>query len=194
MSIWTSKPTAFVLIAALAGCVGVGGFSTPRSAPVLGGALNVGVPAGYCVDRKASREKKDSAVILMGRCADNLSAAAALVTVSVGPGGSAGVMTAGGPALAAFFKSPQGRATLSRDGRASDVRVLQAIGVGTALLLHLTDREQGEYWRAVVGMSGRLVTISASGTEESPLPPELGRKLVDQSLAALTLANPAPQR
>ena len=38
-----------------------------------------------------------TAVILMGRCTDAMKAKPALITVSIGQGGSAGVMTAGGP-------------------------------------------------------------------------------------------------
>ncbi len=189
MSTWISKLAFPAALLALAACVAPGGFTSTRSAPVLGGALNVGVPAGYCIDRRASRESGDTAVILMGRCADNLSAAPAVITVSVGQSASGGVMTAGGPTLAAFFRSDQGRATLSRDGRAGDVQVVQAVGVGEALLLHIRDRRQGDYWRAVVGIGGRLVTLSATGSDSSPLPPAEGRKLIDLSLAVLQKAN-----
>lgn len=189
MSTWISKAAALLCALALAACQVEGGFGTTRSAPVLNGALTVAVPAGYCVDRGASREKGDSAVVIMGRCADTASVPPALVTVAVGQGGSSGVMTAGGQALAAFFTSPQGRATLSRDGRARDIRVIEAIGAGDALLLHLTDREVGEYWRGIVGLKGRLVTVSATGTPAVPLSPAEGRKLIDRLLAAMTAAN-----
>jgi hypothetical protein len=189
MSTWISKAAALLCALALAACQVEGGFGTTRTAPVLNGALSFAVPSGYCVDRSASREKGDSAVVIMGRCSDTASVTAALITVAVGQGGSAGVMTAGGPALAAFFTSPQGRATLSRDGRARDIRVIEAIGAGDALLLHLTDREVGEYWRGVVGVKGRLVTVSATGTPGVPLSPAEGRKLIDRLLAAMASAN-----
>ncbi len=190
MSTWTNNAAALALtLATLVACVAPGSFTSTRSAPVLNGALNVGVPAGYCVDRRASRESRDTAVILMGRCADNLSAAAAVITVSVGQPASGGVMTAGGPALAAFFRSSQGRATLSRDGRAGDVQLLQVVGLGNAMMLLIRDRRQGDYWRAVVAVKGRLVTLSATGTDRAPLPPAEGRKLLDRSLAALEQAN-----
>ena len=184
-----------VLMAAaltLASCQLGSGFTSSRAAPVLGGALQIGVPPGYCIDGKASREAKDSAVILMGRCSDAMKATPALITVSIGRGGSAGVMTAGGPALAAFFSSNQGRATLSRTGRASDVRVIAALGVGDAFLLHLDDRSAGEYWRAVIGVKSRLITLSATGTEAVPLDPALGRIVLEQALQALRKANLPP--
>ena len=95
----------------------------------------------------------------------------------------------GGAALAAFFASAQGRATLSRDGRASDVRVIEALSVGDAFLMHLQDRDLGDYWRAVVGIKGRLVTLSATGTPAVPLNPKDGRKVLDAELNAMRLAN-----
>ncbi|MDZ4309839.1 MAG: hypothetical protein U1A24_04690 [Cypionkella sp.] len=177
---------------ALTGCQIGSGFTSSRTAPVLGGALQVGVPPGYCIDGKASRESRDTAVILMGRCSDAMTAKPALITVSIGQGGSAGVMTAGGPALAAFFTSAQGRATLARSGRAGDVRIIAALGSGDAFLLHLQDRNVGEYWRAVIGVKGRLVTLSATGTEELRLDPAEGRILLEKALDALRAANKAP--
>lgn len=180
-----------ILLLALAACQPGSGFTSSRAAPVLGGALQIGVPPGYCIDGRASRESKDAAVILMGRCSDAITATPALITVSIGQGGSAGVMTAGGPALAAFFGSAQGRATLARTGRAADVRIIAALGAGDAFLLHLQDRSAGEYWRAVVGVKSRLVTVSATGTEAVPLDPAEGRKVLNLALDALRAANPS---
>jgi len=173
----------------LAACVGGTGFTSSRSAPVLGGAMQVGVPPGYCIDGKASRETRNGAVILMGRCTDAMKAKPALISVSVGQAGSGGVMTAGGPALAAFFTSGQGKATLSRDGRAKDIKVLEALSSGDAFLLHLQDRTVGEYWRAVISIRGRLVTVSTTGTAEVPLPPADSRALLELTLKALRSAN-----
>ena len=193
MSIWISKAPVLGAIFALilaAGCVPQTGIGSSRSAPILGGALQIGVPAGYCIDGSASRERGDNAVILMGRCNDAARAIPALVSVSVGQAASAGVMTAGGAALAGYFTSAQGRATLSRDGRASDIKVVEALGAGDAILLHLQDRQTGDYWRAVTGIKGRLVTISATGTPELPLTAADSRKVLDSVLIALRKANP----
>ncbi len=166
----------------LAGCYLDAGYGSMRAVPVLDGAVAVGVPAGSCIDKDARRAGADTAVILMGRCSDAVRAKPALITVSIGRGGSAGVLMAGGPALAAFFTSKEGRRMLSRDGRAGDVAVIAALGVGDAFYLHLNDCFQGEYRRGVVGVHGRLLTVSATGTETVPLPPEDGRALVDASL------------
>ncbi|MBL4927067.1 cation transport ATPase [Fuscibacter oryzae] len=171
---------------ALAACQVAG---SARQAPVLGGAVTMGLPAGYCIDRSTSREGADSAVIIMGRCNSDASAVPAIVTATVGRPGSAGVMTASPAELAAFFATTEGRATLSRDGKARDVRLISAVTSGNALLLHLVDRKQGEYWRAFVGARGRLVSISASGTPGIPLAPEAGRQVLDAFVAALATAN-----
>ena len=192
MQTLTRLTAVFCIGMALASCQIGSGFTSSRTAPVLGGALQVGVPPGYCIDGKASRESRDSAVMLMGRCTDAMTAAPALITVSIGQGGSAGVMTAGGPALATFLSSKQGRATLSRSGRAGDVKVIAALGSGDAFLLHLQDRNVGEYWRAVIGMKARLVTISATGTDDVRLDPAEGRKILEKTLDALRAANKAP--
>lgn len=156
---------------------------------MLGGAVTMGLPAGYCIDRSASREAEDTAVVIMGRCNSGASAVPAIVTAAVGRPGSAGVMTASPAELAAFFATPQGRATLSRDGKAGDVRLIAAVTSGHALLLHLADRRQGEYWRAFAGVRGRLVSISASGTPGIPLAPDAGRKVLDAFVTALATAN-----
>ena len=193
MSTWTSKCAFSAVIAAfmLSGCVPQSGIGSSRSAPVLGGALQIGVPPGYCIDGSTSRERGDNAVILMGRCNDGADAIPALVSVSIGQAASGGVMAAGGSALAGFFTSKQGRATLSRDGRASDIKVIEALGVGDAFLLHLQDRRAGDYWRAVIGIKGRLVTISATGTPELPLTAADSRKVLESVLSALRKANPS---
>ena len=195
MSTWINSGLFRASFAAvfIAACVPQTGIGSSRSAPVLGGALQIGVPPGYCIDGGASRERGDNAVILMGRCNDAAKAIPALISVSVGQAGSAGVMSAGGTELAAFFTSAQGRATLSRDGRASDIKVVEALGVADAFLLRLQDRRSGEYWRAVIGVQGRLVTISATGTPELPLTTADSRAVLDSALIALRKANATAQ-
>lgn len=170
----------------------LGGLIGPREVAVLGDALIVRAPRGYCVDKNSARGGEDTAALLIGRCAPGGHVKAALVTVGVGRSGSAGVMTAGVEALRDFMSSAQGRALLSRSGKANDLAVLESGVVKGRLLLHLMDREAGEYWRAVIGLRGRLVTISAMGSPDAPLPPSEGRKLVDQTVDALLRANPQP--
>lgn len=173
----------------LGGCVVPGGGI--RSVALLDGAVVAAAPAGYCIAPGAGQRGEDSAVVLMGRCSDRSEADPAVVTLSVGAAGSAGAMTAGGEALVTYFRSADGRAMLSREGRASDVRVLEAVGRADAFFLHVEDAAVGDYWRALTGVKGRLVTVSVAGPEGQALPPAKGRALVEAAVAALRRANPA---
>jgi hypothetical protein len=184
MSTWISK--ALVLSLLLSGCVTPVG--TPKSAPVLGGAMQVGVPAGYCIDRTAGREDDDTAIVVMGRCREDSPVLPAVLTAAIGPAASAGVLAGGGgEALAAYFTSDAGRAALSRSGRANDVTVLVAKSVGTAFVMRIRDSGAGEYWRGVEPAAGRLVTITvdAPGADAAA-----GEAVLLQSLAAMRRANP----
>lgn len=186
-------PRLLLPLALLAAC-DIGGLTGPREVAVLGDALIVRAPQGYCVDVQSARGGEDTAALLIGRCTPGGHVTAALLTVTVGRAGSAGVMAAGVEALRGFMSSPSGRRMLARSGRAEDVQVLESGVVSGRLLLHLLDSEAGEYWRAVAGLRGRLVTISAMGAADAPLPPDEGRKLVDETLDAMIRANPAPEQ
>lgn len=184
---------AVLALLALAACdlgAGLGGLVGPREVAVLGDALIVRAPQGYCVDKNSARGGEDTAALLIGRCTPGGHVKAALVAIGVGRAGSAGVMAAEPEALRQFMSSDQGRALLARSGRAEDLAVLESGVVEGRLLLHLLDRDAGEYWRAVIGLNGRLVTISALGAADAPLAPEEGRKLVDRTVEALMKANP----
>ena len=72
------------------------------------------------------------------------------------------------------------------------LKIIAALGSGDAFLLHLQDRNVGEYWRAVIGVKARLVTVSATGTDEIRLDPAEGRKILEKTLDALRAANKPP--
>ncbi len=190
MSTVISRLGGFGLILLFAGCVS--GLGPGRSTAILGGAMAVGAPSGYCVDRSAGHEADDRAIVLIGKCDAASAAVPAVVTVSVGAAGSAAAI-AGGPAmLAEFFTSEAGRKSLSRDGDAGAVRILHAAGSGGALVMRVRDAAVGEYWRAVTALKGRLVTVSVAGTDGAPLDGEAGRALLDRSVEALVAANREP--
>lgn len=189
--------TGLVLLClcAMVACTpGSGGLSGPaRNAEFLNGALKVSPPRGYCIDGTASQSHEDSAVVLMGRCTDAAPVVPAVLSLTVGQAGTSAVLAAGGQALSDYFTSDSGRAAVARSGRASDVRILEAFGKGPegggAFVLHLSDRTVGDYWRAVVGVRGRLVTVSVTPPEDQPLPPAAGRDLLEQVLTGLVQAN-----
>ncbi|MDZ4095319.1 MAG: cation transport ATPase [Paracoccaceae bacterium] len=197
MSIWISKrtPRALILCLALSACLAVGSGAL-RVRPVLGGAINVAAPAGYCIDPAGVMERNATALALIGRCAGATPATRAILTATVGGKGS-GVGIAGqGVELARFFTSSAGRAALSRSGRARTVQVLETLAFGDAFLIRLTDTSpnpygpgQKESWRAVLGLGGRLVTLTVTGTTAAPLNRDTGRALLGAFLAAMQEAN-----
>ncbi len=91
--------------------------------------------------------------------------------------------------MAAFFQSTAGRAALSRTGQAETVRILAASETGGAFLLHVAEANEGDYWRAVFGLSGRLVTLSVQGAEGAALDAAKGRQLLGAAIATLQKAN-----
>lgn len=165
-----------------------------RSIAILDGAVTAAAPSGYCISPGAGVRGTDSAVVLMGRCSADPSSKfpPAVISLSVGPAGSAGVMADGSEALVAFFNTEAGRAALSREGRAGDVSLLSASGREDAFFLHVADRATGEYWRAIRGLRGRLATVSVSGGPTAPLTSGQGRALLDATISAMTAANRIP--
>lgn len=180
-----------VLVSGLAGCVQPAVQDSPKL-PLLGGAIIAAAPDGYCLAPETLRQSQDGAVVLMGRCPGAGGSAPAVVTLSVGAAGSADAARVGDGALVGYFISNDGRAALSRQGRAQDVQVLEAKRSRGAFLLQVSDAAVGEYWRAITGLRGRLVTVSASGPQGRALPPARGRALVEAAVAALRQANPPP--
>lgn len=176
-------------VALLAGCVGGSGFGSSRAAPVLDGAVQVGLPAGYCLDRAATQEAEEAAIAILGRCKAQSRVAPAIITVSIGPSGSATALNAGEEALVGFFTSDAGRATLSRQGKADDVTIIRAFSQDDMFYMRLHDNSAGEYWRAIAALGGRLMTLSVTGVQAGALDQDQGRKVLDQTLMAQRQAN-----
>lgn len=189
-----------ILSTVLAGCVAP---TTPATLatrqPVLAGAVTLAAPQGYCIESRSRLEKDDSALLLIGRCAGETARSPAVLTATVGQTGSAqGIDVEGGGAeIAAFFRSDRGRMALSRRGRAADVTVHQISGIKGALLLRFSDRGptrgkaplQVDGWRALMPVGDRLVTLTVTGLQSSPLTAEAGRALIGQYVDAVRLAN-----
>jgi hypothetical protein len=174
---WTGLVAACLTLAA---CVPAG-----ESAAILDGAVRVGLPAGYCLDPAAGRQEADSAVVVMGRCRQDSAVAPAVISVAVGPDGSGQVLAAPQSYLAGYFMSQTGRAAMAADGRAESVSVQTAKAVGPAIVLRLTDRRTGSYWRGVEEIAGRAVTISVSTGDVAA-----GEAVLTAALDAMRRANP----
>ncbi len=197
MCIWISKLSVLAVVM-LAACVpaggggGTGGGARDTAAPAfLGGAVAVVPPAGYCVNRGASHEERDSAVILMGRCTgQSARIAPALITTSIGNAGSASALAQGPQALSGYFHSTAGRTALSRSGDAKAVLIHQSLVTkGGALVLQVEDRVTGPYWRAFFGLRGRLVSISVTPPDRTSLVSDQAQALMEEAMQAMQVAN-----
>lgn len=192
MSTWISKALSILAVSgALGGCVAPGGTVRTGSAPVLGGALTVALPRNYCIDPKAGHEGPDSAVIIAGRCSAGDPVAAAAITISLGGPGSSEALKSGARALSDWARSKAGRAAFSRNGNAGSVRICQTLVSDGAFLILLEDRHVGAYWRAAIGLKGRLVMISVTPPEGGTLSLEDGRRIVGQVVQTMRRANAA---
>lgn len=186
----------------LAGCLPMPG-AAPRGQSVLGGAVRIAAPGGYCIDPAAGLQAADTALVLIGRCTGGPGTlrAPAILTIAVGRQGTGFEVATSGDELTAFFSSDQGRAALSHTGRAKTVTLLETLVVREAFLMRLRDSSpnpdspgQAESWRAVLAVAGRLVTLTVTGTTRSPLSRDAGRALLDRFVAAMQAANRGPTR
>lgn len=193
MFTWISRASRLALILWLAACqVSPGAFARPeglRQIAVLDGAIQVAAPSGYCVDKGSARQQNDGAVVLIGRCRAGTQVPPALISVTIGGVASASVISDGGVALAAFFETADGRAALSQTGQANNVQIAQTATVEGAFVMRIVDTDVGEYWRAVLGISGRLVTLSVQGPQGSTLAPRAGQQLLSATIATMRRAN-----
>ncbi|MFN3969915.1 MAG: cation transport ATPase [Gemmobacter sp.] len=194
MSIWTSKAAGLAAAFALSGCLGGGGGGARTVNLGAEGApgLAVAAPQGFCVAPDAVARVGASDFVAFARCMGAPGAPALLTATVAGPG-SAGGTDPDAEALAAFFTSDEGRAALSRAGRAGSVTVHEVLQADGAVLVRLTDRaargEAGETWRAVVAVGGRLVTLSVAGGLGTALSAEAGRQMIGAFVRAMRAAN-----
>lgn len=162
---------------ALAGCAEgpqvTSAARAPRQIAVTGDAVVIAAPTGYCIDATATREREDSAIVILARCGEQ-SGHGGVLTATVSP--ENGSRVAGSvDSLAAHFASPRGRAALSRDGNPQSVELLGTVATRDTLYLHLQDRSrpnpglERDYWRAMFDLGDRIATISVRAFRGEPL-------------------------
>lgn len=218
MSTWTSKALQAAALLALAACRVPGGgegfafasrFTGPPPArmAVAGGSVIVAGPRGFCIDREASRDAiGTSALTVLSACRElggGMFAPApehpAVLTAAVAPEGRLIDVAAAEAGLTAYFASPRGRAMLSRSGQAETVELRESFAEDGAYFLHLTDRApfswgatQPDYWRALLQVGGRMVTVAVLALPGRPLERDKGLALLRDFIAALreSAANP----
>ncbi len=204
MFTWISngaRVAALVLALGLAGCVpgDLAQIAAPGAARIVvsGGAVAIAGPAGFCIDRDASRDGDGNAFVLLGPCGGP-GQTPVLLTASVLAGApSAQPLVAAFPDMASFLQSDAGRAALSRSGRAGDVTVAEVLAVKDVMYIRVQDRSgtdgppvEPEYWRAIFSVKGRIVTLSALGLSERPVQAAAKRRLLDAFVARVRRENP----
>ncbi|MEL6642406.1 MAG: hypothetical protein AAFQ79_00615 [Pseudomonadota bacterium] len=213
MSTWISKALIAAAVLTLAACedgfdmgLGIAGQSLTRTAPevvsVTSDSVIVAGPPGYCIDGSATRDTGTAAFVLMGSCASisrdpaqPRPAVPGILTVAVAPSGAPAVADRTRE-LETYVRSEAGRAALSRGGDAQSLEILETITADGALYIHARDVETGrggrigqEYWRALMGVEGHLVTASVVSFADQPMTRDMGLFLLEALAARLRVIN-----
>jgi hypothetical protein len=165
----------------------------PAALPVLDGAVTVAGPRGYCVDTAATAEGATEAFVLMIRCrgADRHPVLAATITALPA---EAAVGAANLAALKEAITGPTGRAYLSRTGAAEDIRIDEAQMQEGAIWLRIHDRGTRapfapDYWRAILPVGARVVTLSVLDARDAPLTRAAGLSILRDFAGRMRAAN-----
>lgn len=191
-------------MALLAACVSLGGgANAPREVQVTADAVTITGPRGYCVDPTAVRNSGDTGFVLLGNCAAISGSARAgqpdvpaVLTAAVSEPSSGADLTGNLDALDAFFRSTDGRALLSRSGRAESVQILSTRRQTGMLLLHARDTSAGDvvgvasdYWRAYLDIGPRLATLTVLTLDEAEITDAQALATLTQFATAVQAAN-----
>jgi len=192
---------------ALAGCEPSGGgfsFLSGPAGPVvtraelLDGAVVVATPAGYCIDKSATRAEAGFAV--EASCALVARGGAAprydgLITIQVGDAESA-IVTGQEKTLRNFLKSDEGKQLLAGNGPIRGLSVGRTGIWGHVVEVYLNSAPQGGFegfqpveWRAFLDLGGRLVTVRLRGYDRAPLSFEQGQTLLRAAIDAMVEGN-----
>lgn len=155
----------------------------PSKVSVTNPGLVIAGPRGYCVDPSASTNAPDNAFVLLGSCAaiartdavpEPKTLAVLTATVRDNAGGYSIRQTM--PVLDRYFRSDEGRKTLSRDNRAQTVQVMDTRQEGDAFFVLAKDQSRSiapelsdSSWRAFFDVEGRIVSASVVGTRQQPI-------------------------
>ena len=166
--------------------------SGPAQVRVLNGAVAVTGPAGYCVDVEATRESDIEDFVLLVRCRNTLRPSPVLSATITG------LDTDGNPEtfrrLTGFLQSAPGRAQLSRTGDPRDVEVVEATFAEGAIWLLIHDSGNPRafdetYWRAILPVAGRIVTLSVLAGADHPFERDSGLGILRGFVMRMRAAN-----
>ncbi|WP_241962976.1 hypothetical protein [Thalassorhabdomicrobium marinisediminis] len=196
---------AAIALAGLAGCADLGALGGGGSGPgiralaLMGGAVRVRGPEGYCVDQRASDARRGFAVLagcaLISDQAAVMPTLDGLITVQFGESGSA-IVSGNEEAFADFLTSDAGRAVLADDGDASHIADVAATGANGTVVARFEDTSgpafegtTGAEWRGFQDIGSRLVTMSVLSFARAPLSRAEGERLLAVAMAELARAN-----
>lgn len=203
-----SALVACMMLGACLDGVAPGGTSVARLA-VAGGAVTVAGPRGYCIDPARSGEGEEGAFVLLGPC-DALAESPrgiqapqvrAMLSATVAPAGTGPGVAESLELLESYFASAAGRALLSREGVAETVTLRAMARDGDALILHVSDTSRAEgpplapdYWRVLMGVGDRMVTLNVWTPAIAPLDADDGRAVIQAFLERMRAVNRAGSR
>lgn len=153
--------------------------TAPDSVTVAQGDVVIAGPQGYCIDKASSRLRGGAPFVLLASCSSVTGSAEAEQP------GSPGLLTASvdrrmeappsAEALRAFLQSQAGQASLARDGNPDSVEILETNILKSALLVRIRDTSGGTpglsqtYWRGLLVLNDRLITVTAAAFEARPI-------------------------
>ncbi|MEM9522402.1 MAG: hypothetical protein AAF982_00145 [Pseudomonadota bacterium] len=173
--------------------------SAPQRIAVGDGNVVIAGPRGYCVDLGGTRHGPETAFVLMGNCAALIRDKTApqpwvqaLLAASIAKYSPRAQTTGDAERLDRFFRSPQGRAALSRVGRAEDIEILDSFVRDDTYFLRVRDAGGSakaglgaEHWRAVMVVNEHLVSLSVTPLASSGDNPQAGLTVVSQFAASV---------
>ena len=181
---------------------GTHGPRAPKSMAVVGGALRVKGPEGYCVDAPASRAGEADGFVLLGSCRaishhprDPHPERPMVLTVaaSAKPEDTPTDLAV----LEAHLRSDAGRRALSRTGEEASVSIIRTEQLDGVLYLRLTDDSPNpmgavsrDCWRAFLDLNGSMVALTVTALASQPVDEKAGLAQAQRAVAALQKANP----
>jgi hypothetical protein len=205
MFTWIFRTFGIVGLALLMGC---------QTLPDLAGPLNAapdhvvvtrdnvtvrGLP-GYCVDMRHSKRSADQAFILLVDCGllqGKAAAVPAILIATIGRAEGGASVAQSFDQLQAFFTSDAGRAALAQSGHFADVELVKTFKTRSVFYVQARDLGskampggEGDFWRAVMDVGPRLVSLSVLPAPGETLNLALGEALIREFADVMRVANP----
>ena len=201
--------TALSFIAALAGCElsvptsqdapsARPAVATVRSVSIAQGEIDVRAPKGYCIEESSLRDTEKGSFVVLGSCKgfsgrarpeDAMSSAVLTLSASAPLNGTQSLSP---EALEDYFSSEVGKAALARSGDPAKVDLLGIERGDGAIFIHARDTSAGvvdglasDYWRAMTIQANRLISVTATAFDHSPMEDDRLVSLLEKFLTSL---------